>query len=210
MSELKPCTPTKKSYNYFTLALKHKWYVFLSGLKIKCPIGRLITHDLSKFSSIEYPYYQNFFFGDKSKILEFSRAWLHHQNTNDHHWEYWFPRSGHSLGSSPDDLSMIEMSDGACLEMVSDWMGASWAYGGFRPTKNNWPWMVEHGKHSLLERLSYINAFKILAILQINQLVTDKFIDSILEEIFQKKLINKEVGELMWKLTFNHFLNLYS
>jgi hypothetical protein len=36
MSELKPCTPTKKSYSYFTLALKHKWYVFLSGLKIKC------------------------------------------------------------------------------------------------------------------------------------------------------------------------------
>ena len=54
---------------------------------------------------------------------------------------------------------MIEMTDGAALEMVSDWMGASWAYGGFRPNKDNWPWLMHQGKQVLLNRLSYINAF---------------------------------------------------
>lgn len=203
---VKPCTPTKKSYNYFTLSLKHKWYVFLSGIKIKCPLWRLITHDLSKFSFIEYPFYQNFFFGNKTMELEFSRAWLHHQNTNDHHWEYWLPRSGHSLNNNLSDLDMIEMTDGAALEMVSDWMGASWAYGGFRPNKDNWPWLMHQGKQVLLNRLSYINAFKVIAILKVNQLINDEFIESIINEIIDKRFENKEAGNIIWELTCNHML----
>jgi len=30
---------------YFILTLKHKWFVFLAGLKTKAPLWRLIIHD---------------------------------------------------------------------------------------------------------------------------------------------------------------------
>jgi len=48
---------------YFILTLKHKWFVFLAGLKIGVSKWQLIKHDLSKFSISELPHYQRQFFG---------------------------------------------------------------------------------------------------------------------------------------------------
>ncbi len=34
---------------YFLLIIKHKWFVLLAGIKIGCPLSRLLLHDMSKF-----------------------------------------------------------------------------------------------------------------------------------------------------------------
>lgn len=136
--------PTLK---YFWLTVKHRWFVFLAGLKVGVPLWRLITHDLSKFSWHELPHYGNRFFGKGDNPEGFIRAWLHHQNqtSNDHHWEYWIPRTGHNRCDPPyPDNKPIRMPYAAALEMVADWMGASRAYEKRWPTTGNWPWLEEN------------------------------------------------------------------
>jgi hypothetical protein len=73
---------------YFWLTLKHKWFVFISGLKLGVPIWRLIKHDWTKFLPSELPHYQRQFFGAADDPRGYIKCWLHHQNSNDHHWEY--------------------------------------------------------------------------------------------------------------------------
>ena len=130
--------------DYFLLTIKHKWFVFLAGLKVKAPLLRLLTHDLSKFFPKELPHYQRQFFGAKDDPAGFIACWVHHQNRNDHHWEYWIPRTGHNRCAPPyPDGEPIPMPDGALREMVADWLGAGRAYNGKWPDKT-WPWLNEN------------------------------------------------------------------
>lgn len=98
--------------NYFWLTIKHKWFVFLAGLKTGVPLWRLIIHDWSKFTPSELPHYQRQFFGDKDDPLGFAAAWLHHQNHNPHHWEYWLPRSGHAKHNDDERYKIQAHGDG--------------------------------------------------------------------------------------------------
>ncbi|MBA7619036.1 hypothetical protein ES703_26368 [subsurface metagenome] len=126
---------------YFFLTIKHKWFVFLAGLKVGVPIWRLITHDLSKFLPSELPHYNRQFFGKADDPEGFIKCWVKHQNRNDHHWEYWIPRTGHNRCNPPyKDNEPIEMPEDAIREMVADWLGASRAYEGKWPTKDSWSW----------------------------------------------------------------------
>jgi hypothetical protein len=129
------------TYKYFKLTIKHKWFVFLAGLKVGCPIWRLIKHDWTKFLPSELSYYGNQFFGKADNPQGFIKCWLHHQNMNDHHWEYYIPRTGHNRCNPPyPDNEPIDMTDDAIKEMVADWLGASRAYEGKWPTKGDWKW----------------------------------------------------------------------
>lgn len=128
--------------NYFILTVKHKFFVFLAGLKTGAPIWNLIIHDWSKFTPSEYPHYQRQFFGDKGDPKGFAVAWLHHQNYNPHHWEYWITRSGHGKGAFFDNI--LDMPEWAVREMIADWMGAGRAYEGQWPDINNWKWYNEN------------------------------------------------------------------
>jgi len=74
---------------------KHKAFVLRAGLKTGAPIWRLVIHDWSKFTPAEAPHYGRQFFGARDDPEGFARAWLHHQNANPHHWEFWISRSGH-------------------------------------------------------------------------------------------------------------------
>ncbi len=129
----------KAIFKYAWLATKHKYFVFKAGLKLKVPIRLLLLHDISKFSLKELPHYGRQFFGDKSQPEKFSVAWLHHQNSNPHHWEYWIQRTGHD--KSEGDSLILDMPEIYIREMISDWMGASRAYDGKWPSPGNWPWM---------------------------------------------------------------------
>ena len=127
---------------YFWLAIRHKWFVFVAGLKLDVPLWRLITHDLSKFLPCELPHYQRQFFGKKDDPEGFIRCWIHHQNHNDHHWEYWIPRTGHNRCEPPyPDYSPVPMPESAVREMIADWMGAGRAYEGKWPTPEKWEWL---------------------------------------------------------------------
>ncbi|HKJ62494.1 MAG TPA: DUF5662 family protein [Hyphomicrobiales bacterium] len=134
---------------YLGYVMRHKWFVFVAGIKIGAPLWRLIIHDWSKFSFAEwFPYVDNFY-RDKKELQwdewsdansryscaelapfghwadeRFKTAWLHHQRYNKHHWQYWaYPK---------DDggLQVIPMPEKYALEMVADWAGAGRAISG--------------------------------------------------------------------------------
>lgn len=113
---------------YFWATVRHKWFVLLASFKTGLPLWQAIIHDLSKFSRAELPHYDRQFFGDKGDPKGFARAWLHHQNCNPHHWEYWITRSDHSHGGSRAEDGCLQMPSIYIVEMVTDWLGASRAY----------------------------------------------------------------------------------
>lgn len=126
---------------YFWLTLKHKWFVLRAGIKVKVPLWHLIIHDMSKLTFIELPHYQRQFFGKADDSAGFIGCWVHHQNNNPHHWEYWIPRTGHNhcIPPYPDNVP-IPMPECFVREMVADWLGAGRAYEGKWPNIYNWFW----------------------------------------------------------------------
>lgn len=119
-----------KHLKYLSYLLRHKWFVFQAGLKIKAPIWRLLIHDWSKFLPCEwFPYVESFYGGygkDRpQKVQEaFDRAWLHHQHLNPHHWQHWVLREDSGA------IRPLDMPDHFILEMVADWAGAGRAITG--------------------------------------------------------------------------------
>lgn len=158
------------SLKYLWITIKHKWFVLIAGIKIGCPIYRLITHDLSKFSFKEFPYYGNFFFGNKTKEEKFKRAWVHHQNSNDHHWEYWIPRTSHDKLKG-DDNKPITMDKNAILEMIADWIGASRAYEGKWPKLENWWWYKNRFNDIVVNKYTYDNISMLLNMYHIKEII---------------------------------------
>jgi len=149
-------TPTLK---YLWLTLKHKAFVFRAGLKTRAPLWRLVIHDWSKFTLAEAPHYGRQFFGAKDDPQGFARAWLHHQNCNPHHWEYWIPRTGHGRGD--DDLVSLPMPEWAVREMVADWLGASRAYGGTWPNGViHWKWFCDNW-YSISRRMDRLTIMRV-------------------------------------------------
>ncbi len=127
---------------YFWLTIRHKWFVFRAGLRTRAPLWRLLIHDWTKFLPCELPHYQRQFFGKADDGEGFIGAWVHHQNHNPHHWEYWIPRTGHNRCTPPyPDGEPVPMPMWAVREMVADWLGASRAYGGEWPDPANWGWL---------------------------------------------------------------------
>jgi len=144
---------------YFWLTIKHKYYVFIAGLKIGCPIHLLIFHDLTKFFPSELPHYGRQFFGDSNNPLAFSYAWNHHQKTNKHHWEYWVPVTGCIRGGYKD-LQPLPMPKKYILEMVADWCGASKAYEKKWPWENNWQWFKNNFDNAQKNDKLHENTYK--------------------------------------------------
>lgn len=138
---------------YFWLTVRHRWFVFRAGLRLGVPLWRLLIHDLSKFSPQELPHYNRQFFGNptkpKSDPQGFAIAWLHHQNHNAHHWEYWMPRTGHNRGGVDAVNGCLPMPEWAVREMVADWLGAGRAYDGYWPQPLAWTWL-EHARSKMM------------------------------------------------------------
>lgn len=136
---------------YLRLTVVHKWFVLVAGVKIGCPIWRLVIHDWTKLIPQNLYHYGKQFFGDADDAEGFVRTWVRHQNAHDHHWEFWIPRTGHNRCSPPYPANKpIPMPRDAVLEMVADWLGASKAYGEGCPLSNKtWPWL-ESEYHTIL------------------------------------------------------------
>ena len=118
---------------YLKTVLLHKWYVLVAGRRLRVPLWRLLVHDLSEFSLAEFSHYARNFCGDKGDPAGFERAWLHHKNRNDHHWEWWLSHDG----ISPYPMPMIVVR-----EMVADWFAAGKAYNGAWPDPSDFGWYV--------------------------------------------------------------------
>lgn len=127
--------------------LVHKYWVFYFCCKAGIP-WQGITHDLSKFSLIEFSESVKYYQGTRSPIDAckeengYSNAWLHHKGRNPHHYEYW--QDNFDKGGQP-----LKMPYKYALEMVCDYLGAGRAYMGkdFTLDKEyNW-WLnkISHG-----------------------------------------------------------------
>ena len=137
-----------KFFKYLFYIFKHKYYVFIAGLKVGAPIFRLIIHDWSKFLPCEFIPYMNYFYGKfytdndirRFKMIfgqdipnkynqkywsnRFDYAWNTHQKSNKHHHQYWV------LRNDSGSIVALDMPDKYIREMVSDWAGAGKAITG--------------------------------------------------------------------------------
>lgn len=127
---------------YLRYVVRHKWFVFVAGVKLGAPLWRLIIHDWSKFTPGEWFAYVDYFYGERERlkreepddfryaiaagpyVVAFDRAWLHHQHANKHHWQHWV------LREDDGNTKIVEMPEKYIREMVADWMGAGRAITG--------------------------------------------------------------------------------
>lgn len=157
---------------YLWLIFKHKWFVFRAGLKVKASIWLLLIHDLSKFYPCELSYYQRQFFGKADDPSGFINCWIHHQNHNPHHWEYWIPRTGHNRCDPPyQDGKPVPMPEKYVREMIADWMGAGRAYEGKYPDINNWTWYINNKNRIIVHADTQILIDKIILDLQVKDIL---------------------------------------
>ena len=113
---------------YLCYVVRHKWFVFLAGVKLGVPLWQLIIHDWSKFSPAEWSAYVHTFYAPNGTNWykpgrAFDYAWNHHQKVNPHHWQYWL------LTMDTGTTHPLEMPKDYAREMVADWHGAGRALG---------------------------------------------------------------------------------
>jgi hypothetical protein len=132
----------KRNLQYLSYVIRHKWFVFLAGIKLRVPIYQLIIHDWSKFTYLEWTAYRDFFYSEESsyKRKRFTLAWNSHQKRNPHHWQYWV------IINDDGNINYIEMPDNFIREMVADWKGAGLALG--KPDTK--AWYEEHKERILM------------------------------------------------------------
>ena len=134
---------------YLWSLLQHKWFVLRASRLVGVPLWRAIIHDRSKFLPTEFFRYARNFQGDYSQSpndreqvsLEFIYAWLHHENSNPHHWGYWIPRS-RKRANKP-----LPIPETYVRELIADCMGASRTYTGSWNIGN---WLNENGPKMIL------------------------------------------------------------
>lgn len=159
-------------WKYFKYLIRHKWFVFVAGLRCGVPAWRLVIHDWSKFLPCEWFPYARFFYGNlpsweqaklwpgyggatkESAKIQFDVAWLHHQHLNPHHWQHWVLREDSGA------VKLLEMPERLWREMVADWMGAGRAITG------KWEaaaWYSKNGEIIQLAPQTRIHVEKLLA-----------------------------------------------
>ena len=119
----------RRHWSYLKYLIRHKWFVYVAGRKIGCPIWRLLIHDMSKFRPSEWNPYATTFYDKEGNTrykptVDFNKAWLLHQHRNPHHWQYWL------LKLDSGDHKTISIPYDYVLEMVADWAGAGKAITG--------------------------------------------------------------------------------
>ena len=118
-----------KLFKHFITITKHRWIV----RKICFKIGRYwqgLTHDLSKYSWVEFVIGAKYYLGTKSPTIAeredkgYSAAWMHHKGRNKHHFEYWFDANEKGI------YVPIKMPIKYLKEMFADRVAASKVYKG--------------------------------------------------------------------------------
>lgn len=101
-------------------------------------LQRCMNHDKSKFDPVEFNGYRMHYNPMKDELPEtierkFDKAWLHHENFNDHHPEYWIQRDVNEERKDNNEpiimiYRAIEMERIALAEMFCDWIGVGSKY----------------------------------------------------------------------------------
>ena len=119
----------QKFFGHLHTVNKHRFTV--CKLCFKCGLyWQGLTHDLSKYSPVEFINGVKFYTGKASPHLGereaygYSKAWLNHKGRNKHHGEYW-----QDIGSD-GFTHPIDMPKKYLIEMVCDRVAASMIYLG--------------------------------------------------------------------------------
>ena len=124
-----------KIIRHFVTITKHRWEV----RKICFKIGIFyqgLTHDLSKYSPVEFFNGAKYYLGTKSPTIAeredkgYSAAWMHHRGRNKHHFEYWFDSNEKGI------YVPIKMPIKYLKEMFADRVAASKIYQGKKYTED--------------------------------------------------------------------------
>ncbi|MBD2843584.1 hypothetical protein IDH44_00145 [Paenibacillus sp. IB182496] len=110
-------------WRYLLYVLDHKLNVLVECWRAGLIIQG-ITHDLSKFGPQEFiPYALKFYANrmDEATELRWKKAWIHHQNHNKHHWEYWIVNR--------TTKEAVPIPKKYMVEMVCDWRSFSRKWG---------------------------------------------------------------------------------
>lgn len=115
-----------KTWEHFKLVMTHKKNVYKLCRRVGIP-WRGITHDLSKFSPIEFIESVKYYNGERSpievckNINGVSKAWQHHKGRNTHHWQYWLDNTDNGIVGR-----LMPFED--VLEMLCDQFAAGMTY----------------------------------------------------------------------------------
>ena len=135
-------------WRQFKSILLHKWYVFLAGRLAGVPLWRLIVHDWSKFTPVEFIKYSRYKYGRKSKE-DWAKGWLHHLHHNPHHPEHWIlswrgdPKFYNHIGAGiAPFVTLLPMPEIYVREMLADMHATS------KQVTGSWDisrWLNENG-----------------------------------------------------------------
>lgn len=114
---------------YLKYLYAHIGHVQDAGRRLLVPEAQLRVHDQSKFTPEQFYGYAMHFFGGGAPDA-FAYAWLFHQNTERHHWEFYITRTDHTDGGGGSERGIMQMPRSYAAEMVADWQGASLAKTG--------------------------------------------------------------------------------
>ena len=119
-----------QAWRHFKTITKHKLLVMQGCFKVGL-YWQGITHDLSKYSPIEFRNGAKYYQGTRSPNAAeredkgYSEAWMHHKGRNRHHYEYWQDVNLQSGVYEP-----VPMPRKYLAEMVMDRRAASMIYKG--------------------------------------------------------------------------------
>ena len=123
----------KRFFDHLRTVHKHRSMV--RKLCFKCGLyWQGLTHDLSKYSPVEFWNGVKFYTGVKSphhgerEAYGYSKAWLHHKGHNKHHAEYWQDIRPNG------NTEPIEMPRRYFVEMLCDRVAAAMVYNGDKYT----------------------------------------------------------------------------
>lgn len=128
--------------------LTHKYYVAKYCFQIGL-YWQGITHDLSKFSYVEFSRAIKYWndnissLANERKILGYSQTFLHHRGRNPHHYEYWI----HSLD---DGGVSARMPKKYVLELICDYLAAAKTYGA--DPRREYIWWAKQQSHMKIHK----------------------------------------------------------
>ena len=104
-----------------------------------------LTHDLSKYSPIEFiegcKYYQGYRSPNNAEreAKGYSDSWMHHKGRNRHHYEYWIDYSAEASEKDNGRGGMVpvEMPKKYLVEMLMDRIAACKTYNGDKYTEES-------------------------------------------------------------------------
>ena len=119
-----------KAWQHFKTITKHRLLVMGGCFQVGL-YWQGLTHDLSKYSPVEFFNGAKYYQGTRSpntaerEIKGYSEAWIHHKGRNRHHYEYWT-----DISKETRTYESLHMPRKYLIEMVMDRRAACMTYQG--------------------------------------------------------------------------------